>query len=50
MIPDAWAAFTEAGLDVIDVPGDHHSMLAPPHVDVVAELSNARLDTQPALV
>jgi thioesterase domain-containing protein len=43
--PEAWRQFTEAGLQVIDVPGDHHSMLAPPHVDRVAQAVEAQLDS-----
>ena len=42
--PEAWTQFTEAGLAVVDVPGDHHSMLAPPHVDRVAEAVQTQLD------
>jgi acyl-coenzyme A synthetase/AMP-(fatty) acid ligase/thioesterase domain-containing protein len=42
--PSAWAQFTTAGLEVVDVPGDHHSMLAPPHVHRVAEAVRAQLD------
>jgi thioesterase domain-containing protein len=42
--PRAWEPFTTAGLEVVDVPGDHHSMLAPPHVDRLAEAVQTQLD------
>jgi acyl-coenzyme A synthetase/AMP-(fatty) acid ligase/thioesterase domain-containing protein/acyl carrier protein len=41
--PRAWEAHTTSTLDVIDVPGGHHSMLAPPHVDRLAELLSSHL-------
>jgi len=44
--PRAWERFADGGLEVVDVPGNHHSMLAPPHVDRVADLLNAALDEQ----
>jgi thioesterase domain-containing protein len=43
--PTAWAQLTTAGFHVVDVPGNHHSMLAPPLVDQVAEAFLAQLDT-----
>ena len=33
----AWRRFTTAGFEVFRAPGDHHSMLTPPHVDVLAD-------------
>ncbi|HVR95000.1 MAG TPA: thioesterase domain-containing protein, partial [Thermoanaerobaculia bacterium] len=32
-----WGAVARGGCEVIDVPGDHASMLRPPHVDVLGE-------------
>jgi thioesterase domain-containing protein/acyl carrier protein len=45
--PRMWKPFTTGGVEVVDVPGDHHSLLAPPNVDRVADLLNAALDSQP---
>jgi amino acid adenylation domain-containing protein len=39
----AWAALVEGGLDVRDVPGDHHSLLRAPHVEAVAAALAERL-------
>jgi thioesterase domain-containing protein len=35
--PERWATLTSAGLTVVDVPGDHVSMLHPPHSVVLGE-------------
>lgn len=32
-----WGRFTSAGCTVLDVPGDHHSILTPPHLHRLAE-------------
>jgi len=32
-----WGAFTTAGCSVIEVPGDHHSILTPPHLHRLAD-------------
>jgi acyl-coenzyme A synthetase/AMP-(fatty) acid ligase/thioesterase domain-containing protein len=41
--PRAWERHTESTLDVIDVPGNHQSMLAPPHVDHLADAIDRHL-------
>jgi thioesterase domain-containing protein/acyl carrier protein len=38
-----WGGVGRAGVDVIDVPGEHLSMLEPPHVDALASALRAAL-------
>jgi amino acid adenylation domain-containing protein len=39
-----WAALTSGGIEIIDVPGTHYSMIAPPHVTELAEQLRHGLD------
>ncbi len=39
-----WGAVALGGCDVIEVPGDHASMLRPPHVEVLGERLTAALE------
>ena len=40
---EAWQRHTTATCEVRLVPGDHHSVLAPPHVDAVVDAISAAL-------
>jgi amino acid adenylation domain-containing protein len=33
-----WAPLAGGGLDLVEVPGDHYSMMRPPHVDAVVKI------------
>jgi thioesterase domain-containing protein len=35
---DGWRAHTTASCTLVDVPGDHHSILAPPHLHALADV------------
>jgi thioesterase domain-containing protein/acyl carrier protein len=35
--PEKWLPYTEGSVNVIPVPGDHHSLFHPPHVSALAE-------------
>lgn len=47
--PEAWRLCAPSGLTVLEVPGDHHSMLAPPHVDRLAEVLANHIDRSPTV-
>ena len=38
-----WGALAEQGVEVYEVPGSHHDMVAPPHVEALARHLNACL-------
>ncbi len=41
--PERWVPLTTAGVRVVDVPGDHRSMLYPPHATALGERLEPRL-------
>jgi thioesterase domain-containing protein len=43
--PAAWETHTTGGFTMVDVPGGHNSMLAPPYVDGLASTVQAQLRT-----
>ena len=47
-----WKKYAKGGVEVLDVPGDHRSMLLPPNVEVFASILSKNLDekTEGAIV
>ena len=43
-----WCRYAAGPLEVVDVPGDHYSMVKPPHVNVLAQKLSARLSGREA--
>jgi thioesterase domain-containing protein len=41
---EGWAGLAAGGLTVHPVPGDHHSILRPPHVDELAQRLRAAIE------
>jgi len=39
-----WHQYAEGSVDILMVPGDHHTMMSQPHVPVLAEKLRACLD------
>ncbi|WP_085031317.1 hybrid non-ribosomal peptide synthetase/type I polyketide synthase [Ensifer aridi] len=39
-----WKQFAQGGLEIHEVPGDHYTMIAPPHVSVLAKKLKSLLD------
>ncbi|MEU5976472.1 amino acid adenylation domain-containing protein [Streptomyces sp. NPDC047315] len=44
VVPEQWRRHTEGELVTVDVPGNHHDMLSPPHVASFADTLSAVLD------